>query len=109
MSKDAETGGVSPEEQLEEVDQPPKVATINSRACGGGADDYCGSFEVVGRGKCEATIMVAGKPRAGKSTALNNIFDLNLVAKASEKSVTKTITINEVKKRIVSENNGEKK
>ena len=40
----------------------------------------------------EICIMVAGKPGNGKSTALNNIFNLNLPAKLSSRSVTEKIT-----------------
>ncbi len=36
----------------------------------------------------EIHVMVAGLPRTGKSTALNNIFDLKLKAKRSPRSVT---------------------
>lgn len=39
----------------------------------------------------EASVMVAGKPRSGKSKALNNIFDLKLEAEPSAASVTKYI------------------
>ena len=46
------------------------------------------------------TIMVAGRARNGKSTALNNIFDLHLVAKTAAKSVTKVISVNEVTKKV---------
>ena len=42
------------------------------------------------------TVMVAGAPRSGKSTALNNIFGLNLDAKASILSATRVINIIEV-------------
>ena len=46
------------------------------------------------------TVMVAGRPRNGKSTALNNIFDLNLVARPSASSVTRALNINEVTKKL---------
>ena len=59
-------------------------------------------------GKRKATIMVAGRPRNGKSTALNNIFGLNLTAKASAKSVTQVVNVNEVTKKIEGEKDGEK-
>ena len=45
------------------------------------------------------TIMVAGRARNGKSTALNNIFDLKLEAKASARSVTQAVSVTEVKKK----------
>ncbi len=50
------------------------------------------------RKRCEATIMVAGRARNGKSTALNNIFGLKLTANASSKSVTQVVTVSEVTK-----------
>ena len=59
-------------------------------------------------GKRKATIMVAGRPRNGKSTALNNIFGLNLIAKASAKSVTQVVNVNEVTKTFEAEKDGEK-
>ena len=46
------------------------------------------------------TVMVAGRPRNGKSTALNNIFGLNLVAKISASSVTSVVQVFEVTKKI---------
>jgi len=51
------------------------------------------------------TIMVAGRPRSGKSTALNNTFDLNLAARASASSVTNVASITEVTKKIPREKN----
>ncbi len=48
----------------------------------------------------EATIMVSGSARNGKSTALNNIFGLNLAVKASSKSVTQVLSVKEVTKKI---------
>ena len=41
----------------------------------------------------EVSVLVAGKPRDGKSTALNNIFGLTLEAKVSSASVTKHVSI----------------
>ena len=58
--------------------------------------------------KRKATIMVAGRPRNGKSTALNNIFGLKLVATASAKSVTQVVSVNEATKIIEGEKDGEK-
>ena len=46
------------------------------------------------------TVMVAGRPRSGKSTALNNIFGLNLVTRISASSVTKSVQMFEVTKKI---------
>ena len=46
------------------------------------------------------TVMIAGKPRSGKSTALNNIFGLNLAARLSASSVTKVLSITEVTKKV---------
>ena len=54
--------------------------------------------------KRRATIMVAGRARNGKSTALNNIFGLDLVAKASAKSVTQVVSTTEVTKKITKPN-----
>ena len=54
--------------------------------------------------KRRATIMVAGRARNGKSTALNNIFGLDLVAKASAKSVTQIVSTSEVTKKITKPN-----
>jgi len=48
-----------------------------------------------------ATIMAAGKVSNGKSTALNNIFGLNLAAGASASSVTSVVSITEVTKKIL--------
>ena len=59
-------------------------------------------------GKRKATIMVAGRPRNGKSTALNNIFGLNLIAKASAKSVTQVVNVSEVTKTFEGEKDGKK-
>ena len=59
-------------------------------------------------GKRKATIMVAGRPRNGKSTALNNIFGLKLIARASAKSVTQVVNVNEVTKTFEDEKDGEK-
>ena len=45
------------------------------------------------------TVMVAGRARNGKSTALNNIFGVNLVVRASASSVTSVVnTIKVIKK-----------
>ncbi len=44
----------------------------------------------------EVSVMVAGRPRQGKSTALNNIFGLNLEARASSRSVTKSLSITRI-------------
>ena len=74
---EAEEGEVSPPESGEEV-----------------TPDECGVVDVEGKSsettakrKCrKATIIVAGRARNGKSTALNNIFGLNLTVKASSKS-----------------------
>ena len=46
------------------------------------------------------TIMVAGQSRSGKSTALNNIFGLNLAARASPVTVTRVLSVTEVTKKI---------
>ena len=40
----------------------------------------------------EIYVVVAGRPRAGKSTALNNIFGLKLEARACARSVTKHVS-----------------
>ena len=98
-----EKGDLSPEEQLGDVcGLETKLdgarSTEGGQACG--ADNDQESFQEVKVGKRLATIMVAGKPRSGKSTALNNIFGLNLEAKASAKSVTKVVTVEEVNKSI---------
>ncbi len=45
----------------------------------------------------KVSVMVAGRPRQGKSTALNNIFDLNLEARLSAESVTKHVSSHEYK------------
>lgn len=50
----------------------------------------------------EVTVMVAGKPRSGKSTALNNIFGLNLIARPAACSVTTKVTKQSQKKNEVS-------
>ena len=39
----------------------------------------------------QITVMVAGKPRTGKSTVLNNLFDVKLPARASPTSVTTVV------------------
>ena len=44
----------------------------------------------------EVSVLVAGRPRAGKSTALNNIFGLTLEARASPLSVTKHVSITRI-------------
>jgi len=44
----------------------------------------------------EVSVLVAGRSRAGKSTALNNIFGLNLRAGASPSSVTRHVTITRI-------------
>ena len=46
----------------------------------------------------EVNVMIAGLSRSGKSTALNNIFDLNLEAKASPESVTKLVVHKKITK-----------
>jgi len=51
------------------------------------------------------TIMVAGKVRNGKTTALNNIFCLDLPARPSPMSVTRTIRIIKVKKKVPRQTN----
>ena len=47
-----------------------------------------------------ATIMVAGRPRFGKSTALNNIFGLDFVTAARPTSVTQVVSDRHVTKEI---------
>ena len=46
------------------------------------------------------TVMIAGKDRSGKSTALNNMFGLKLAARASAASVTSALSITEVIKEV---------
>ena len=45
------------------------------------------------------TVMVAGKPRNGKSTALNNIFGLNFTTELTAPSVTRVVHMFEVTKK----------
>ena len=47
-----------------------------------------------------ATVMVAGRPRHGKSNALNNIFGLDLAARTSTSSVTRVVSTFEATKTI---------
>jgi len=59
------------------------------------------------QGSNQATIMVAGRPRFGKSTALNNIFGLDFVVEARPTSVTQVVSAKQVNKEIrVSQRNG---
>ena len=44
----------------------------------------------------EVSVIVAGRARAGKSTALNNIFGLTLEARVSSVSVTKEVSITRI-------------
>ena len=46
------------------------------------------------------TVMVAGRFKSGKSTALNNMFGLNLAARPSVSSVTTIVSVTEVIKKI---------
>ena len=46
------------------------------------------------------TVMIAGRPKSGKSTDLNNLFNLNLAATTSASSVTSALSITEVIKNI---------
>ena len=52
------------------------------------------------------TVMVAGRPRNGKTTALNNMFDLNLEARASAHTVTQCVNVTEVTKKILKNEEG---
>ena len=99
---EVEQGEVSvPEENCGNGGSVQRVADLN--------ENNGGQYNIVVKktGKRKATIMVAGRPRNGKSTALNNIFGLNLKAKASAKSVTQVVSVNEVTKKIEGEKDGE--
>lgn len=59
-----------------------------------------GGEDMKTKNRRKATIMVAGRARNGKSTALNNVFGLKLTAKASAKSVTQVVSVSEVTKKV---------
>ena len=52
----------------------------------------------ISRRQHQTTVMVAGKPRNGKSSALNNIFGVQLEARPSVKPVTRDVNITEAKR-----------
>ena len=83
-----EIGEISPaeEQREEEIGNDIQVRSV----CG---TNFQENTEKHKTGKPIATIMVAGRPNTGKSTALNNIFGFNLKAKTLAKSVTDVITV----------------
>ena len=69
--------------------------------------EWSGSFSETKTDRPDfVTIMVAGRARNGKTTALNNIFGLNLTARASATSVTQTVDAIRVTKKIASNEEG---
>ena len=96
MSNSKDTGGdiSSLENDLEEIE-------ITAKKRDTGISKWKPDSKEVSVLKPEVpTVMVAGRARNGKSTALNNIFGLNLVVKASASSVTSVVSTREVKKKL---------
>ena len=109
-STEKDEGDVSPPEKDDDDISPPEMCE-NGYVVVDNASIEAAKENVKANGNAEgtstnktikrrATIMVAGRARNGKSTALNNVFGLDLVAKASAKSVTQVVSTTEVTKKI---------
>ena len=95
----ATVGDVSPPEPEGDV-SPPEPEEETTKLGSNATNKTCISKQEVKTLKPEIpTVMVAGKPRNGKSTALNNIFGLNFTSELSSSSVTSIVHMFEVTKK----------